>query len=116
MNRRYLRLCRWGETPERASLGNQIPILKPYLKENESRTKSQPKTERHFDPIHRNRFIRGKDESIPISAMVTLPSFVTGLFWLSRRSALRSGKTASDLNRFLHGNWDQAGLLQASMP
>jgi hypothetical protein len=97
-------------------LGNQIPILKPYLKENESRTKSQPKTDRHFDPMHRNRFIRGKDESIPISAVVTLPSFVTGLEGRYMRSALRSGKTASNLNRFLHGNWNQAKLPQASMP
>jgi hypothetical protein len=97
-------------------LGNQIPILKPYLKENESRTKSQPKTDRHFDPMHRNRFIRGKDESIPISAVVTPPSFVTGLEGRYMRSALRSGKIAGNLIHFPRRNWDQAGLLQASMP
>ena len=35
---------------------------------------------------------------------------------LSRRPPLRSGKTASNLNRLLHRNWDQAGLPRAFMP
>ncbi len=35
---------------------------------------------------------------------------------LSRRPPLRSGKTASNLNRLLHRNRDQAGLPHVSMP
>ena len=35
---------------------------------------------------------------------------------LSRRSPLRSGKTASNLNRLLNRNRDQAGLPHVSMP
>ena len=39
--------------------------------------------------MHRNPSVRGKDASIPISAVVTLPSLVTGLVGHSRRSTLR---------------------------
>ena len=63
--------------------------MRPFLNKNDSKTKSQPKTERHFDPMHRNRSIRSKDASIPISAVVTLPSLVTGLVGHSRRLTLR---------------------------
>ena len=66
--------------------------MRPFLNKNDSKTKSQPKTERHFDPMHRNPSIRGKDASIPISAVVTLPSLVTGLVWNSMRSPLMSGE------------------------
>ena len=100
MNRRYLRRCKRGKTSERARLGNKIPILKPYLKENDSKTKSGPKSESHFDSMHRNRSIRGKDGSIPISAVVTLSSFVTGLVGLYMEPPLRQENTHLFLSAF----------------
>ena len=88
-NQKYQRRCKPRKNSEGPLFGNSLPIIEPYLKENESKTKCRPKNESHFDPMHRNRSIRSKDASIPISAVVTLPSLVTGLVGHSRRLTLR---------------------------
>ena len=85
--------------------------MEDCLKENESKTKSRPKTESHFDSMHRNRAIRSKDGANPLSAVVTLPSFVTGLVGHSRRSRMGFWKICKQLYDFYLGNRNSAEIL-----
>ena len=108
MNQKYQRRSKPCKTSEEPLFGNFLPIMEHCLKENGSKTKSRPKTERHFDPTYRNPSIRSKDESTLLSAVVTLLSFVMGLVVHAIRLRLGSKQTGSKLNQQMRENCDAA--------